>query len=224
MKLKKVVCLCGAIGIGLGSVSINAYAANDIKVTAVQDIHSNQEQEEFKKIISIIEAIKNQNPGLTEKELQDKVEIALQKERGIFDIWNSLTDSEKKLVIRYPFDALKVNTAKDIAQSQTEKKFGHNGLGDRSDAFRHGIWNAEMTILIGSDKAELFATAHEDKDTEGTESDGFSKEEHKNMDLHNNAVGRSIGELNKTATEDELAEIIYAAVNAEDTEFVWLHE
>lgn len=81
-----------------------------------------------------------------------------------------------------------------------------------------------MTILIGSEKAELFATAHEDKDTEGTESDGFAKEDHKNMDLHNNAVGRSIGELNKTATEDEMAEIIYAAVNAEDTEFVWLHE
>ena len=224
MKLKNVICLCGAIGIGLGSAPINAYAANDIKVTATQDVHSNQEQEEFKKIISIIEAVKNQNPGLAEKELQDKVEIALQKERGIFDIWNALTDSEKKLVIRYPFDALKVNTAKDIAQSQTEKKFGYNGLGDRSDAFRHGIWNAEMTILIGSEKAELFATAHEDKDTDGTESDGFSKEAHKNMDLHNNAVGRSIGELNKTATEDEMAEIIYTAVNAEDTEFVWLHE
>ena len=45
-------------------------------------------------------------------------------------------------------------------------------MGDRSDAFRHGIWNAEMTVLIGSEKAELFATAHEDKDTTGNESDG----------------------------------------------------
>lgn len=95
MKLKKVVCLCGVIGIGLGSASINVYAANDIKVTAVQDVHSTQEQEEFKKIISIIESVKSQNPELTEKELQDKIETALQKERGIFDIWNVLTDSEK---------------------------------------------------------------------------------------------------------------------------------
>lgn len=28
--------------------------------------------------------------------------------------------------------------------------------------FRHGIWNAEMSILLGSKKAELFATAHEE--------------------------------------------------------------
>lgn len=84
--------------------------------------------------------------------------------RGIIDIWNALTDSEKTLCIRYPFDALKVNTARNIATEQTERKFGCNGLGDRSDAFRHGIWNAEMTVLIGSEKAELFATAHEDKD------------------------------------------------------------
>ena len=72
-------------------------------------------------------------------------------------------------MIRYPFDALKVNKAKEIATKQTERKFGKNGLGDRSDAFRHGIWNAEMTVLIGSEKAELFATAHEDKDTTGNE-------------------------------------------------------
>ena len=33
--------------------------------------------------------------------------------------------------------------------------------------------------LIGSEKAELFATAHEDKDTTGNESDGYTKDEHK---------------------------------------------
>lgn len=97
-------------------------------------------------------------------------------ERGIIDIWNALTDSEKKLCIRYPFDALKVNKAKNIATSQTEAKFGTNGLGNRSDAFRHGIWNAEMTVLIGKERAELFATAHEDKDVTGTESDGYPKQ------------------------------------------------
>lgn len=115
-------------------------------------------------------------------------------ERGIIDIWNALTDSEKKLCIRYPFDALKVNKAKNIATSQTEAKFGTNGLGNRSDAFRHGIWNAEMTVLIGKERAELFATAHEDKDVTGTESDGYPKTAHRDMDLHNNEVGREIGE------------------------------
>lgn len=42
-------------------------------------------------------------------------------QRGIVDIWNALTISEKKLCIRYPFDALKVNDAKNIATSQAEK-------------------------------------------------------------------------------------------------------
>ena len=130
----------------------------------------------------------------------------------------------KKLCIRYPFAALKVNTAKNIATSKTESKFGMNGLGDRSDAFRHGIWNAEMTILIGKEKAELFATAHEDKDVTGNESDGYPKAAHRDMDLHNNAVGREIGEDNNKATEEEMADIIYNEVMSPETQFVWLHE
>lgn len=130
----------------------------------------------------------------------------------------------KKLCIRYPFDALKVNTAKDIATSQTVAKFGSNGLGNRSDAFRHGIWNAEMTVLIGKEKAELFATAHEDKDVSGNESDGFPKTAHRDMDLNNNEIGRNIGEKNMNVSEYEMADIIYQNIYSETTEFVWLHE
>lgn len=215
----KLVCLCGIAGIILACISNNVYAAT---VSEFAMAHDNQE--ELQKIINIIETIKEQEPEISEEKLLKKVEFALQKQRGILDTWKALTDSEKKLVIRYPFDALKVNKAKDIAQSQTENKFGYNGLGDKSDAYRHGIWNAEMTVLIGSEKAELFATAHEDKDTTGTESDGFAKAMHKNMDLHNNAIGRKIGEENQTAMEDEMAQIIYEAVNSENTEFIWLHE
>ena len=47
---------------------------------------------------------------------------------SISDIWGALTDSEKKLVVKYPFSALKVNTAKNVALEQTELKFGNNGL------------------------------------------------------------------------------------------------
>lgn len=179
---------------------------------------------EFEKLISEIQSIKMQHPEYTEDEVKDMVDKHYRLERGVADTWNVLTDSEKKLCIRYPFDAIKVNTAKNIAISQTEAKFGFNGLGDRSDAFRHGIWNAEMTILIGMEKAELFATAHEDKDVTGTESDGYLKVEHKNMDLHNNEVGRTIGEKNSDASEDEMANIIYQEVNSATTQFIWLHE
>ena len=184
----------------------------------------------FKELIREIEDIKKEHPVYTEDDI-----LRIMNERhatthdeedakGIIDIWNALTESEKKLCIRYPFDALKVNTAKNIATNQTEIKFGRNGLGDKSDAFRHGIWNAEMTILIEKEKAELFATAHEDKDITGTESDGFPKTAHRDMDLHNNEIGRNLGEKNKDASEDEMADIIYQDLYSEATEFVWLHE
>ncbi len=184
-------------------------------------------QSVFEEMINEIETIKSENPELSEDEilkLMDDRHSVLANERGIIDIWNSLTHSEKKLCIRYPFDALKVNTARNIATEQTDRKFGYSGLGDRSDAFRHGIWNAEMTVLIGKEKAELFATAHEDKDVTGKESDGYPKTAHRDMDLHNNEVGRTIGEQNEDVSEDEMANIIYQDIYSGTTQFVWLHE
>ena len=139
-------------------------------------------------MIERILSVKEEHPDFTEDEILEIMDDDSRVTRGIGDIWNALTDSEKSLCIRYPFAALKVNEAKNIATAQTENKFGSNGLGDRSDAFRHGIWNAEMTVLIGKEKAELFATAHEDKDVSGNESDGYPKTAHRDMDLHNNEI------------------------------------
>lgn len=183
------------------------------------------EDNEFETLITEIQDIKTMHPEYSEEmilKIMNERHQGLQ--RGILDIWNALTESEKKLCIRYPFDALKVNTAKNIATSQTEEKFGTNGLGDRSDAFRHGLWNAEMTVLIGKDKAELFATAHEDKDVTGTESDGYPKTSHRDMDLHNNEIGREIGEKHSGASEDEMGNIVYNEVFSESTQFIWLHD
>lgn len=220
MKKKKIVVL-GILSVLSMNFSIPVLAAN----VEQQDDLQVSEQEEFESIINEIQHIKVVHPEFTEDEIVNTMnEIHAVENRGILDIWNSLTDSEKKLCVRYPFDALKVNQAKNIATDQTEKKFGENGLGNRSDAFRHGIWNAEMTILIGKEKAELFATAHEDKDVAGNESDGYPKSAHRDMDLHNNAVGRDIGENNKDASEDELADIIYKEIYSETCQFIWLHE
>lgn len=221
---KNLLLILGLVGT-LGIASPLTVLANDgDQQITMSDIIS---QSAFEEMINEIETIKSENPGLSENEileLMDNRHSSSLDERGIIDIWNALTDSEKTLCIRYPFDALKVNTARNIATEQTERKFGYNGLGDRSDAFRHGIWNAEMTVLIGSEKAELFATAHEDKDVTGNESDGYPKTEHRDMDLHNNEVGRAIGDQNKDASEDEMADIIYQDIYSEITQFVWLHE
>lgn len=183
------------------------------------------DQDALEELVRNIDQIKKDNAGLSEDEIINLIEKSRKAtSKSIIDIWNSLTESEKKLVIRYPFAALDVNTAKNIATTQTERMFGYNGLGDRSDAFRHGIWNAEMTILIGKEKAELFATAHEDKDVTGNESDGYPKVAHKEMDLHNNIVGRDIGESNNTLSQDQMAQYIFDNINSQNTNFIWLHE
>lgn len=221
---KKLLLILGLVGtLGIAS-PLTVFASNsEQNLTESESIN----QSAFEEMINEIVIIKSENPGLSEDEiikLMDNRHSSSLGERGIIDIWNSLTDSEKKLCIRYPFDALKVNTARNIATEQTELKFGYSGLGDRSDAFRHGIWNAEMTVLIGREKAELFATAHEDKDVTGDESDGYPKTAHRDMDLHNNEIGRAIGEQNKDMSEEEIADIIYQDIFSETTQFVWLHE
>lgn len=225
MKRKIVNTLCMVVTLAtISPISVFAH-----------EIQSNEgclmsiEQETFETVILEIQDIKAEHPEFTEEKILKIMNVrhgngANVNERGLSDIWNALTNSEKKLCIRYPFDALKVNKAKDIATSQTEAKFGTSGLGNQSDAFRHGIWNAEMTDLIGITKAELFATAHEDKDVTGNESDGYPKTAHRDMDLHNNTIGRNIGEKNKGASESKMAEIVYEEVNSPTTQFIWLHE
>lgn len=225
MNRRKVAAIISLATVLVSSIPIQAYATpNDYE--CINDLAPKSDNE-FRELIDEILEIKAVHPEWDEQEIEDHMDEihgnSVERD-GLIDIWNSLTESEKKLVIRYPFDALKVNNAKNTATTQTEKKFGFSGLGDRSDAFRHGIWNAEMTILIGEEKAELFATAHEDKDTTGMESDGYSKVEHKNMDLHNNAVGRVLGSENLNASEDEIANIIYNNIYQEETQFIWLHE
>ena len=90
---------------------------------------------EFKTVIENILTLKSEYPEYTDEIILHimNAQHSEEQKRGIIDIWNVLTDSEKRLCIRYPFDVLKVNEAKNIATSQTEVKFGFNGLGDRSD-------------------------------------------------------------------------------------------
>ena len=222
-KFLKFVVMCIVCVMLFGNV-ISVYANDSPMIT--EEFNDNTVQ--WKELIEEIAKIKRENPLKSEEEIVSIVSIRVNTKdginRGISDIWNALTETEKKLLIKYPFAALKVNDAKNIATRQTERKFGHNGLGDRSDAFRHGIWNAEMTILIGAEKAELFATAHEEKDTTGVESDGHTKLEHKNMDLHNNNVGRKIGLAQPDLPEEQMADYIYDVIYQENTPFVWLND
>lgn len=67
------------------------------------------EQSEFEKVIEEILQIQKSNPMMTEEEILVTMDAKFdnaKEARGISEIWNVLTDAEKKLCIRYPFDEL----------------------------------------------------------------------------------------------------------------------
>ena len=47
--------------------------------------------------------------------------------------------------------------------------------------------------------------------------------EHKEMDLHNNEIGRQIGQKNENLNESEMSDLIYQEVNKANSNFIWLH-
>lgn len=68
----------------------------------------------------------------------------------------------------------------------------YNGKGD---AYRHTLWNALTSLLIGSDLANQLTTAHEEKP--------FEYQYHykeKDMDLYNNQRGRNIATFSNLST------------------------
>ena len=148
-----------------------------------------------------------------------------------YNTWLCLTEAEKKLVVAYPSKALAVNASSSRATEMTITTFGINGLGDKSDGFRHALWNALMARDIGTKYAKKFADAHESGKTEAdlavVASDGFTEAEHTKMDLHNNEVGRSLvdeKENKKSLTDKELAIRTYGKLtNNPETGIYWLH-
>ena len=105
--------------------------------------------------------------------------------------YGNLNEEERKLALAHPVQAVKVYQAGTTATNKTIEVYGHNGWQDNSDAFRHCLWNALMKKSIGASAAETWATAHE------YDSSGLDKE----MDLHNNRIGRSIDVSGKTETQ-----------------------
>jgi outer membrane protein OmpA-like peptidoglycan-associated protein len=100
--------------------------------------------------------------------------------------FNPTTDSENAVIAKHPIDAFSV----DGARSDAFRAAGSSGLAGPhlgpQDAFRHCVWNCLMAQRIGVTRAEQFATAHENS---GPSSIPFDNQ----MDLHDNAIGRSLG-------------------------------
>ena len=124
---------------------------------------------------------------------------AARSSRGIGDYipgYGSLNSAERELALKHPIQAVTVYNCANKATDATIAYYGTNGWQDNSDAFRHCCWNALMKSAMSASDADAWATAHE------AESSGIDKD----MDLFNNAVGRSINVSGKSDSE------IYEAV------------
>jgi hypothetical protein len=103
------------------------------------------------------------------------------------------------------------------------------GLGDKSDGYRHGIWNALMTRDINRVWADAISTAHEDRpktELEAKQADGYTGYQHKAMDLNNNKVGRSViawYEFSTNCSDSTVKSRISAKLTNKSGEITWLH-
>ncbi|MFZ3384910.1 MAG: hypothetical protein WA144_13385 [Candidatus Methanoperedens sp.] len=90
------------------------------------------------------------------------------------------------MVLKHPIDAFTVNNLATDALARASSS-GLPGLHlGPADAFRHCFWNCRMAQELGATRAEQFATAHENS---GPSPIPFDNQ----MDLHDNAFGRTLG-------------------------------
>lgn len=94
---------------------------------------------------------------------------------------HELTESEKKLILKYPLDALKMHEAMSEAFQKTDQLFKGSKHNNSADAFRHFVWSGLSAQKIGADRAFDFLSAHEDYAANPTDE--------KNMDMGNNLKG-----------------------------------
>ncbi|MBO5117590.1 MAG: hypothetical protein J6C25_08805 [Treponema sp.] len=99
-----------------------------------------------------------------------------------------ITLGEVAACLKHPFSAITIKTQKETAYRLTAQYMKYSEhTDDKSDAFRHAIWNIVMAKEGWGLKGEKmawardFATAHE----QGEKYDGLASE----MDLHNNKAG-----------------------------------
>lgn len=208
---------CKMIGIIIGMTGIltmnSVQALGEVRMDKIDTLETSvfikQDEKEFHEMIRRIIELKESGFSV------DEVIVLMDRENGKaveefkvpvfksfsltdkiqtgYEQWSRLTSREKWLIVTSPFKAIETFEISKKAFGYTEKEFGYNGLGDRSDAFRHATWNALLCKYIDKEWAEDITTAHEEKSEEElnrTASDGNTERQHRNMDLHNNEQGR----------------------------------
>ena len=117
---------------------------------------------------------------------------------GISKEYDDLNQQEKDFVFWHPIAALNFRSNSKTAIEEAKKRFNyatrHNGS---IDAFRHCYWSALNARDQGPELAKQFGDAKKSRSD--------NPENEKKMDLHNNAVGYSIGQFMNGASDRHLA-------------------
>ena len=154
------------------------------------------DNDEAPSIFDIAMAYENGNGGIIRPKTKD----------GIYGTYQTLSDDEKKFIVKNPRMAYKFYDNSKKAKSVGRRFTGTaNGYGD---AVRHCYWCAlnQVSAGLNSPLAEEYGNAHENTQT--------NTEKEKRMDLHNNSVGYYLGNQaikNNWSAEELLKKVINAA-------------
>src|ERR1017187_7542453 len=127
-----------------------------------------------------------------------------------------LSPAEKRFVRENLGISLVFYAAAQKASQEAFKRYPREGHNGRGDAFRHAYWSALMTRNGGLQMAKRYGYAHEAVPPgDGTHPVIVGKglmltqpRAEREMDEFNNAAGRSIGQANTAASDQDLAEVV----------------
>jgi hypothetical protein len=202
------------LGGGLKSANLEELEYPSLEeMAAVEDENLKQYPDFDEMADEDIEWIKRDFPTLTEQEIAENIEAISEYyiKNLQYDLIIDLTENRNSLksasyyggttcskefwfLVLKPKAAIQIKKAREDAEKYTIELYGDNLGGDKSDAFRHIIWNTliakyyggkKKSISKGVDMAKTFTDIHEDCNS------GDGQEEYdQEMDYHNNWIGR----------------------------------
>lgn len=109
-----------------------------------------------------------------------------------------LNPQEVKLLQESPLVGLRVLGLAKLAVEESSRRYTPAACArGNGDAFRHAFWSVLMTAALGADIAERWSTAHE-------EGQAGNRPIDRQMDLHNNHLGRALCPADADWSDPEL--------------------
>lgn len=218
----------------IATVANASVTEDNILINLNSSVETNIEEIDYASMISsiqlpvLVENLKTymeENPNLTDEEINnyfknliiqnyDESLVALDNiSMYAYDYANALPivssrlgTNEKKVFNSNPANGVLVlsNAQAAITMTSQHWKNTHEYHNDNADAFRHTLWNAYNAHDCGVSYAKQFADAHE-KDNPN---DALENQ----MDLFNNALGRTIGSRSYSGNSSQVSYAIRQAV------------